>query len=177
MKTILALATAVAILALQGAALAADQADGVELWKGARLGMTPAQVQALFPSAITPTKPDHMRGAPELLAIEGVEFAAQKASAEFYFRDEHLEVVLLRFNVAPGDQSNLQKEKQIHDLLTQQYGAAYKCDNTDNLTAKIHTCDWYSNDVRIGFIYLEIPGNAVLNVAYRKGQPQPQANP
>jgi hypothetical protein len=76
-----------AVTAFLVATAAAQPADE-GLWRGARAGMTPAEVQSVVPEAVRPPAMSASQGHTARLWIQATQVAASPAQVHFYFKDD-----------------------------------------------------------------------------------------
>ncbi len=141
---------------------------GPELWRGARIGMEPAEISARFPAA-APSKGELLPdGARSELALDTTVGGAL-ANAQFYFNANGLETIIVdRADVAPKKtEDNLAKAHRIVDELTAEYGEPTACTEQRQLAAL--TCTWIFGQSKAVLSYRDTGGWAPrLSLAYRK---------
>jgi len=140
-----------------------------EIWEGARVGMTPANVLKLFPAARRTVAGASIAG-----DVEGASMATRVADhdtvARFYFGKKGLSTVELDFgDVEMGrTAANLVEAHQLGDLLAQKYGPAQVCASPQpGALVQSYSCRWTSGPVRIELEYREGAPPPTLSVVYR----------
>ena len=150
---------------------------GPELWRGARVGMTPDQVHALFPMArsapsqlITrPPVANAVVGGSAVWAVEEEVFG-RPANATYYFGPGGLlEVVVnvqgLRIR---HTRDNVQTARSIRTGLLQYYGHPRVCEDTAKRGLDRLDCRWVTPSVQVGLSYVDYGGlSPNLDVAVR----------
>ena len=148
--------------------LTVTQPLGPELWRGARIGMTPGDVAALFPKATASageTLPDGSRSA-LMLAVDPGDALG---SAQFYFGPNGLDSIIVNRPdvVAHDTNGNLAKAHRIQDQLTTEHGQPSACTEQRRIAAL--TCVWILGDAKAILSYRDIGGAApALNVSFRR---------
>jgi hypothetical protein len=150
------------------AAVAAVQADappppGTELWQGARVGMTPAQVQAAFPAARPVVEGESLLdNAKARLKLPGVRLpTGETATMNFYFRGDSLNEVKLIADVPPGRTAdNVRRAQTIAGALTPRYGKPSTCGPREGLLA--YECDWLDHGLSVSVTYMDVAGQSPL---------------
>jgi hypothetical protein len=148
-------------LAIAAAAPNADRAPppGTELWRGARVGMTPDQVRSVFPAAKTvfngEALPDNAK---QRLMLTGVRLpTGETAVAGFYFRDDSLNEVRLIADVpAYQTAANVQRAAAIAQSLTPTFGKPVTCGTRDGLLS--YECDWLIHGLSVSVTYMDVAG-------------------
>jgi len=142
---------------------------GPELWRGARTGMAPEDVAALFPKAVPLTGEALAKGPKAGLKLP-VELGGAPASAQFYFTTDGVldSIIIDRPDVAAHKtDENLAKAHQVVDQLTTEHGQPRTCTEQRKLAAL--TCVWVLGDAKAIVSYRDIGGAApALSVSYRK---------
>jgi hypothetical protein len=150
------------------AAAPAVQADvaatpGTPLWDRARVGMTPAQVQAAFPTARPVVNGESLLdNAKERFRLEGVRLPnGGRATASFYFRGDSLNEVKLVADVPSGQtQANVRRAVAIANALKPIYGKPTTCGPREGLLA--FECDWVSHGLSVSVTYMDVAGESPL---------------
>jgi hypothetical protein len=163
------------------AATAAVQADapappGTELWRGARLGMTPAQVQAAFPKAHPVVDGESLLDdAKQLFILPGERLpTGDTATASFYFRGDSLIEVKLVADVPQGrTDANIGRAEAISNSLVSAYGKPTNCGPRQGLLA--YECDWISRGLSITVSYMDVAGQSPLLETAIRGIVNPDA--
>jgi hypothetical protein len=161
--------TAVALTASATVASAAagSPAVGIDLWKGARVGMSVDQVYALFDSAQPETGQSLANGAVEALSLQAT-IAGQPADALFFFRDKALDAVLIEQRNVRRDQRphNLAEARELVSFATLRYGAPGRCADWRQVAAL--SCTWRVGGLSVGVSYLDFGGGSPrLSIIYR----------
>ena len=168
-----------ALLALAAAAVAAAPPPPLtpELWRGAHVGMTPVQVQALFPdgrgaaqtSFTRPPVSNAGTGAAAAWAVDEQVFG-HPALATYYFAPTGLlEVVVnvkgLRLR---HTRDNVDTARSIRSGLLQFYGEPKVCVDTAKRGLDRLDCRWETGSVQVGLSYVDYGGlDPNLDVAVR----------
>jgi hypothetical protein len=132
---------------------------GTDLWRGARVGMTPDQVRAVFPSAQTvyngEALPDNAK---QRLMLTGVPLpTGETATVGFYFRDNSLNEVHLIANVpAYQTQANVRRAQAIAASLAPAYGKPATCGTRAGLLS--YECDWLHGGISVSVTYMDVAG-------------------
>ena len=141
---------------------------GPELWHGARIGMSQADVATHFPAA-TPSAGETLpNGAKSALSLSAP-LGGAPATAQFYFDAHGLAAVIIdRRDVAAGKtDENLAKAHQVVDQLTSEYGKPANCSEQRRLAAL--TCIWTLGEAKAVASYRDVGGAApTLTVSFRK---------
>ena len=149
-----------------------DPHRGLELWGGAKVAMTAAQVQALFPRAAAPGRQTLLTdGEAELLELPGVTIAGRPAAAQFYFREGALVAVKLAVTGLPPDAPGrgLAAAAAAADVLHRRYGSGYDCGDRSFGDISAYECKWLRDAVSIRYWYMDIAGQApLMYVAFRQ---------
>jgi hypothetical protein len=152
-----------AVLALAAVDTAQDRPPppGTELWNGAKVGMTPAQVQAIFPAAqVVHNGEALLDNAKQRLMLTGVrQPTGETATVGFYFRDESLNEVNIISNVPPGQtEANVKHAEAIAHYLAPRFGKPTTCGTREGLLA--FECDWLKNGVSASVTYMDVAGQS-----------------
>ena len=149
-----------------------------ELWRGARVGMTLAQVEALFPAgraaaASLVTRPpvaNAVTGASAGWAVDEQVFG-RPALATYYFAPVGglLEVVVTVQNLRlRHTRDNVDTARAIRNGLLQYYGQPEVCLDTADHGLDRLDCRWVTRSVQVGLSYVDYGGLAPnLDVAVR----------
>ena len=154
-----------------------------ELWRGARVGMTAAQVKALFPEARTaprllvtrPQVANAVTGGAAVWAVDEQVFG-RPALATYYFGPTGLlEVVVsvkgLRLR---HTRDNVDVARDVRGGLMAYYGTPKVCVDTDRRGLVRLDCRWVQRRVQVGLSYVDYGGLAPnLDVAVRAVPPTP----
>jgi hypothetical protein len=156
----------------------------VELWHGARGGMTPAQVAALFPKGrgFTPSPIKTAFPSPNLVEGGGSpgwvveeEVYGHPAVATYYFANGHLLSVLVDVQNMQlrHTRDNVDVARDVENGLTEYYGAPKVCADTGKGGLARLDCRWVVRGVQIGLSYVDYGGlNPSLTVATRPVPPK-----
>lgn len=152
------------LIALAAAAAAFDApAAGLEIWRGAKVGMTPAEVRAAFP-AVKPVADGEalLDNAKEKLRLDGVQLASgDRARARFFFRGEGLNEVKLLVEAPAGKtEANVKRAAAVADSLASAYGTPVACGARAGLLA--YQCDWIAKGLSVSVTYLDVAGQSPL---------------
>lgn len=142
--------------------------QSLSLWKESEYGMSPAQIQELFPSAQPPSSPEKLYGgAWELLRISDVEIVGHKFTSSFFFKGHRLTQVMLSLADKETAHDGMQMFNSLSDALRQKYGAELsKNDESGPLLTNL-TSTWLSGRTYIGLLYMCAGQNSVtLKVNY-----------
>lgn len=168
---------------LLAAATALPPLPPPELWHGARAGMTPAQVVALFPHGRAPA-PTTLGFPPVANAVEGggaagyavdEEVFGHPAVATYYFQaggllETIVEVQNLRLR---HTRDNVEIARDVQAGLTNFYGPPKVCADTDKRGLARLDCRWVTSSVQIGLSYVDYGGlGPALTVAVRSLPPK-----
>jgi hypothetical protein len=134
-----------------------DVAAGQELWHGATVGMSLADVQKRFPTAKTVRQQDQSR--PDAIAqlqsdktlVDGV-----RQTIVFSFDKVGLVGVVTSAGGKPDPTALTAEDVQRTEAaLRSRYGAPVRCDGPDN--NMLSACFWHSEGLFIGFMYRSDP--------------------
>ena len=157
---------------IQSRPIAAAPTEGLSLWRGAQVGMSMAQVRALFPAAVSAPKTGGGSGADrEGLRLPNVDLGGSQATARLFFRDDELISVEVTLNrVASGHtEANERLAASIARNLTQQYGSSYDCGDQNFWQVSTFRCKWIDGRLSIQLWYMDVAGQApTLYVSYRQ---------
>jgi hypothetical protein len=130
------------------------QASAQELWRGARAGDTPAQVQAKFPKATeidySPEERATLPTAPgrSELRLEDIDVAERNGKATFVFTDNRLISVIVSVetkDMSPGEAKDAFDD--LAGLLSNKYGPPLSCGVLGGSGSK---CRWLAGETYIG---------------------------
>jgi hypothetical protein len=150
-----------------------------ELWHGARAGMTPAEVKALFPQArapiaINPGPPPIANmvdgGGGAGLAVDEVVFG-HPAVATYYFAGGHLLSVIVEVQNMQlrHTRDNVDVAREVQVGLADYYGPPKVCVDTDKRGLARLDCRWVVRGAQVGLSYVDYGGlNPSLSVAARQ---------
>ncbi|HZL00366.1 MAG TPA: hypothetical protein VFC47_10740 [Caulobacteraceae bacterium] len=128
-----------------------SSATAQELWNGARLGMTPAEVEATFPQAA------HgqwmVSGDDTRLRVGALRAGGHDATAFFEFRGERLSAVELE--LAPGAGGGPIDTAGITRQMSAKYGPPTDCDQGEG------KCEWRAGEVDMTLIHTRDPAERV----------------
>lgn len=181
------LAQVLAAIMLSGAATVAPQANspvtprpptvadpikGLDLWRGAKVGMNAAEVQHLFPLASSPAKLTTLTGGQvDLLQLEPIDLDGRPGIAHFYFSGPQLVTVeLTASGFKPGEPvQNMELAQRIADSYSAAYGQGYDCGPKSLGDVAAYECKWLQGRLSIQLWYMDVAGQAPLfYVAYRQ---------
>ena len=148
-----------------------------ELWRGARVGMTPAQVQALFPEGraaapvllTLPPVANAVVGGSAAWAVDEAVFG-RPALATYYFSPAGLlEVVVnVRGLRLRHTRDNVETARAIRTGLVAYYGQPKVCEDTARRGLDRLDCRWVTPSVQVGLSYVDYGGlGPNLDVAIR----------
>lgn len=155
-------------VASKPAAPAPPRPLGPELWRGARVGMSPEDIAARFPKAV-PSKGEALAKGPKSALSLPVQLGGVAAVAQFYFTVDGLDSIIIDRSdlAAHKTDQNLVKAHQIVDQLTQDYGAPKTCAEQPRVAAL--TCSWVLGEAKATVSYRDIGGAApALSLSYRR---------
>jgi hypothetical protein len=163
----------IAPLIFAAAVSAAPPPPQPELWRGATVGMTLAQVQELFPTghAVAGLGVEG-GGTPGWAMAESV--YGLPGTATFYFAGGTLREVLVSVTgVRPVHTAdNLQVARNLEAALSGYYGKAAACVDSSARGLTRLDCDWSARGVRVGLSYQDLGGRTpTLDVAVRPVEP------
>jgi hypothetical protein len=151
---------------------AAALAQGLDLWRGAKVGMSADEVQRLFPRAGSPSKPTILTGGQmDRLQLEPIDLDGRPATAHFYFAGPQLVAVEL---TASGFKSgepahNIERAKRIAAGYSATYGQGYDCGDKSLGDIAAYECKWLKGRLSIQLWYMDVAGQAPLfYIAYRQ---------
>ena len=125
---------------------------GTPLWKGSRVGMTIAQVKALFPNAHAPkSEPDEIADWRKgLLVLDDIELVNNKFKVTFFFdKKEKLSVVFVDLDENVIDILALTIFDSLYDVLKLKYGHEFKNEESNNYDMFNKTVTWVSGRTHI----------------------------
>lgn len=150
----------------------ADPIRGLDLWRGAKVGMRVDQVRALFPAATPPPVPSTLTGGEvDRLQLAGVRLAGQVAVAHFFFKDAELVSVELSLpGLRPAaSAANVETVRSVAAAFTARYGQAYDCGDRSFGDVTAYECKWLDKPLSIRLWYMDTAGQAPLfYLAYRQ---------
>lgn len=159
------------------AAAVATAAPPPELWRGARVGMTPSQVQEMFPTGRAASGLGvEGGGAPGWAMDEPV--YGWPGTATFYFAGGRLTEVLVSLkDIKPSHTAdNLKVARNLETALDGYYGKPAQCVDTSRGGMTRVDCGWSARGVRVGLSYQDLGGfSPTLDVAVRPQEP-PKTN-
>jgi hypothetical protein len=141
---------------------------GPELWRGARIFMSQAEVAALFPTA-TGSKGELLpNGARSGLTL-ATNVAGAPVTAQFYFDANGLVSVIIDRPdvVAHRTDDNLVKAHRLIDAVSAQHGKPADCAEQPKVASL--TCTWPLGETKAVVNYRDIGGaNPTLSISYRR---------
>jgi len=150
----------------------ADPIIGLDLWRGAKVGMSAGEVQRLFPTATAPSTLTTLTGGQvDRLQLETIDLQGRPAIAHFYFAGPQLVAVeLTAAGFTPGKPTdNLALAKRIADGYSATYGQGYDCGPKSLGDVGVYECKWLKGRLSIQLWYMDVAGQAPLfYVAYRQ---------
>ena len=150
----------------------ANPIKGLDLWRGAKVGMSETEVRRLFPLAQPPAKPTILTGGQwERLQLDAVDLNGQAATAHFYFASSQLVIVELTASGFESGQPtrNMVLAKSIAASYSATYGQGYDCDLKSLGDISAFECKWLKGPLSIQLWYMDVAGQAPLfHVAYRQ---------
>jgi hypothetical protein len=149
-----------------------------ELWQGSRLGMSPSQVRALFPTVETINNPGE-NGLNFLLKLEDRQLLEKPAFVQFGFQNGGLKVVELHLHdesLTQYPEIGMPFVRRVVDTLNNQLGQNGVCEfdvpKQRDPTASI-SCDWTLNGRAISLYYLHFyKKDAIFVINWKAGLPQ-----
>jgi hypothetical protein len=121
------------------------QASAQELWRGARAGDTPAQVQAKFPQVKVSDEPNSLPGR-SAWRLDKIRMAGIDSEANFVFEHDALLSVILSFKARDIAGMETTYAALIADMYAT-HGPPESCGGTATLK---HQCLWQVNGAEIG---------------------------
>jgi hypothetical protein len=159
----------------------------VELWHGAIAGMSPAQVQALFPGgrapgpALVPTSvPDMVEGGAYAGYLADQEVFGYPAVATFYYQGGHLLQVIVNVQNLElhHTRDNVDIARAIETGLSSYYGPPKVCADTDKKGLARLDCRWTVRSLQVGLSYVDYGGmSPALTIAARPRPPKRKVSP
>jgi hypothetical protein len=150
----------------------ADPIRGLDLWRGAKIGMSLSDVQARFPSARTPADPVTLTGGEtDALELADTTLAGRPATARFYFKDAELVSVQLTLAALPVGRSadNMAMARAVAADLDRTYGEPYDCGDRSFSQIAAYGCKWLQKPLAVRLWYMDTAGQQPLfYVAYRQ---------
>lgn len=154
-----------------------------ELWRGARVGMTAAQVKALFPEArnaapmlvTQPPVANAVTGGGAVWAVDEQVFG-YPALATYYFGPTGLLEVMVSVKGLRlrHTRDNVDTAREVRAGLLRYYGAPKVCLDTNRRGLVRLDCRWVQRRVQVGLSYVDYGGLAPnLDVAVRAVPPKP----
>jgi hypothetical protein len=150
----------------------AGAASAQELWRGARLGMSPAEVRGLFADAAPPPAViTLMGGETDDLVLKGVRLGGVNMTARFFFRDGLLTTVQLaparRLLTRPED--NMRLAQDLRAELGQEFGAPFECGDKSYAGVAMFNCKWLKGPIVVRLWYMDVMGQSPnLRIGFRK---------
>ena len=155
----------------------ATQTLGPELWRGARVGMTPDQVHSLFPMARSaptslvtrPPVANAVVGGSAVWAVDEEVFG-RSAYATYYFGSAGLLEVVVNVKGlrVRHTRDNFETARAIRSGLLQYYGRPTVCEDTAKRGLDRLDCRWATPLVQVGLSYVDYGGlSPNLDVAVR----------
>jgi hypothetical protein len=145
---------------------------GLDLWRGAKVGMSAGEVQHLFPSAGSPPNPTILTGGQvDRLQLEPVNLNGRSGTAHFYFAGPQLVAVeLTALGFKPGEPAhNIERAKSIAASYSATYGQGYDCGEKSLGDIAAYECKWLKGRLSIQLWYMDVAGQAPLfYIAYRQ---------
>lgn len=129
-----------------------DVKHGTPLWQRSEVGMTIAQVKALFPNAHAPkSEPDQIADWRKgLLVLDNIELVNNKFKATFFFdKEEKLSVVFVDLDENVIDILALTIFDSLYDVLKLKYGPEFKNEESNNYGLYDKTVTWVSGRTHI----------------------------
>jgi hypothetical protein len=165
-------------------ALAAAPIPRIELWRGAKLGMTLEEVKALFPNGHTPYALPGAKAAPaeddgtDALLQMNDQVYGRSGVATFFFRSGGLTSVTVNLSgVKPhATIGNMADAKALETAFSGYYGKPTIClDSTARGLDRVD-CRWQGHGLRIGLSYQDFGGaSPSMAIAIRPTPPPPKA--
>ncbi|MGC1303826.1 MAG: hypothetical protein WA840_15780 [Caulobacteraceae bacterium] len=159
----------------------------IELWHGAISGMSPAQVQALFPKGRQPQLAVGYPPVPNMVEGGGgagyavdEDIFGHSAVATYYFQAGRLlEVIVDVKNMGlRRTRDNVDVARQIEGGLTNYYGPPKVCADTDKRGLARLDCRWTVRSLQVGMSYVDYGGlSPSLTIAARSLAPKRKVGP
>ena len=150
---------------------------GPELWRGARVGMTPDQVRAIFPMArsapdklITrPPVANAVVGGSAVWAVDEEVFGRPSYATYYFGPSGLLEVVVnVKGLRVRHTRDNVETARNIRAGLLRYYGQPRVCEDTAKRGLDRLDCRWVTPTVQVGLSYVDYGGlSPNLDVAVR----------
>ena len=150
----------------------ADPARGLDLWRGALIGMTYSQVLQKFAAATPPIRPSILTGGEvDRLILPGIDLQGYPAVAHFFFKGNELVSVELIISALKSDAAatNIETARRISNGLTEQYRQPYNCGEKSFGDLDAFECKWLKPPLSIRLWYMDVAGQLPLfYVAFRQ---------
>ena len=150
----------------------ADPLRGLDLWRGAKVGMSAAEVLRQFPGVVRSAEPTILTGGQtDLLQLPNLDLEGHPSTAHFYFAGPELVAVeLTASDLRPGaPQQNLAVARGIAAAYATRYGPGYDCGPKGLGDVNTYECKWLKGRLAIRLWYMDVAGQAPLfYVAYRQ---------
>ena len=147
-------------------------AHGLDLWRGARLGMSVTDLRRLFPESTAPQTPAILTGGEtESLEMTGIALAGRPAVARFFFKEARLVAVELTLPdlKAAASSTNLAAAQEIAAEYTAKFGQGFDCGQRGLGDLNAYECTWLKSPLLIRLWYMDSAGQApLLYVAFRQ---------
>lgn len=140
-----------------------------ELWQGARVGQSAAEISKIFPDAhpIQPINPGS-----EYLRIDNRSIGDDIARVTFILQSDALQTVILGFDAAEerSRAENRIATARLRDLLSLKYGPPFTCTGSPSDTVAAVRCGWVSGRIQITLNYFDVGGSrGSLAITYKAG--------
>ena len=143
----------------------ADPITGLDLWRGAKVGMDVTAVRRAFPAAVPPATPTILTGGEiDRLQLSAVDLDGRRAVAHFFFKEGGLVSVELTLpGLKPGESAaNARDMARLAEHLTGTYGDAYDCGDRSESDITAYGCKWLRKPLSIRLWYMDVAGQAPL---------------
>lgn len=143
-----------------------------ELWKGARRGMTLAEVRAVLPQAIDDPAPDRLaNGARSLLTVPNHDLGGRAFDADLYFgaHGELVQVLAVWKSPRPGCAGLDRSTEETVEVLRKRYGREVMLDIDRDGGGYHARGDWLADGINVALaaICFDPADQAMLTVAYQ----------
>ncbi|KAF1700823.1 hypothetical protein [Pseudoxanthomonas kaohsiungensis] len=152
-------------------ALQAAPAGAQTLWKDARYGMSPAEVQARFPQARVPGDADELAGGEiEGLRLQDVDLAGHRFTAAFFFDGDALAQVTLSLRAPREGRVDLQVFEDVTRALVARHGAPAHAGQQDEPFERRRR-EWEVDGTRLALVLFASGPESLVNVIHQVGPP------
>jgi hypothetical protein len=156
------------LAAAVAAAGAAEPVQAPELWRGSHVGMTLAEVQALFPTGHG-AAPTLVSGGAAVWAVDETVFGRDALATYYFAGGRLLEVVVsVKGLHLRHTRDNVDDARDLRQALARYYGPPKVCVDADRRGLARLDCRWVTPTIQVGLSYVDYGGLAPsLDVAVR----------